>query len=149
MDLKEMLTNYEGLLTKKDELAEATKANNAAIKEAKSKIADQMIDDDTPQITVGDRSYSLQEVTRYSKKGDDTLAAEGLNFFEELRNLGRGDLIKETVNAQSLQAAMKEEAENNDGELPEGFARIVTVFDDYDIHRTKARNKALKKAKGE
>ena len=43
MSLDEMLQQYEALLQKKDELAEATKKNNQAIEEMKKSISDEMV----------------------------------------------------------------------------------------------------------
>ena len=54
---------------------------------------------------------------------------------------GLGDLIKETVNAQSLQGAMSNLAEENDDELPEDFEGLVNVYSFNDVTRRKSRIK--------
>lgn len=118
MKLTEMLGQYEELLDKKDQLAKDTKDNNAAIDKLKAEIAEMMIDEDIPSQGYGDYIYSLQDKVKYSKRGEAYLQERGLDFFEVLREQGLGELIKETVNAGSLQSAMKEIAEENDGELP-------------------------------
>ena len=48
MDLLEMVKHYQGLLETKDDLAERTKANNAAIEAAKAEITQQMVGEDAP-----------------------------------------------------------------------------------------------------
>ena len=147
MKLTEMLGQYEELLDKKDQLAKDTKDNNAKIEALKQDIAQQMIDDDCPRIAVGDCMFSLQIKSKYSKRSEEYLAANGLDFFEVLREQGFADLIKETVNAGSLQSAMTALVEEN-GELPVELAEVISQFDQTDILRRKQTSSALKKAKG-
>ena len=147
MKLTEMLGQYEELLDKKDALDKETKDNNAAIDKLKAEIAEMMIDEDIPSQGYGDYVYSLQDKVKYSKRGDAQLMEKGLDFFEVLREQGLGDLIKETVNPRSLQSAMKEIADENDGELPPELDEIVSSYEMTDIARRKSTNKALKKAK--
>ena len=147
MKLTEMLGPYEELLDKKDALDKETKDNNAAIDKLKAEIAEMMIDEDIPSQGYGDYVYSLQDKVKYSKRGDAQLMEKGLDFFEVLREQGLGDLIKETVNPRSLQSAMKEIADENDGELPPELDEVVSSYEMTDIARRKSANKALKKAK--
>lgn len=147
MKLTEMLGQYEELLDKKDALDKETKDNNAAIDKLKAEIAEMMIDEDIPSQGYGDYVYSLQDKVKYSKRGDAQLMEKGLDFFDVLREQGLGDLIKETVNPRSLQSAMKEIADENDGELPPELDEVVSSYEMTDIARRKSANKALKKAK--
>lgn len=120
MKLTEMLGQYEELLDKKDQLAKDTKDNNAAIDKLKAEIAEMMIDEDIPSQGYGDYIYSLQDKVKYSKRGE-----------------------------AYLQSAMKEIAEENDGELPPELDEVVSSYEMTDIARRKSTNKALKRAKGE
>ena len=140
---------YEVLLDKKDQLAQDTKDNNAAIEKLKAEIAEMMIDEDIPSQGYGDYVYSLQDKIKYSKRGEAELQEKGLDFFEVLREQGFGDIIKETVNANTLQSTMKAVADENDGELPPELDEIVSSYEMTDISRRKSTNKALKRAKGE
>lgn len=149
MKLTEMLGQYEELLDKKDQLAKDTKDNNAAIDKLKAEIAETMIDEDIPSQGYGDYVYSLQDKIKYSKRGEAELQEKGLDFFEVLREQGFGDIIKETVNANTLQSTMKAVADENDGELPPELDEIVSSYEMTDITRRKSTNKALKRAKGE
>lgn len=149
MKLTEMLAQYEVLLDKKDQLAQDTKDNNAAIDKLKAEIAETMIDEDIPPQGYGDYVYSLQDKIKYSKRGEAELQEKGLDFFEVLREQGFGDIIKETVNANTLQSTMKAVADENDGELPPELDEIVSSYEMTDISRRKSTNKALKRAKGE
>lgn len=146
MALQNMIQEYEQLLTRKDELAEETKAVNASIEEAKQAIADQMVEEDTPQISIGSYSYSLQNKTKWSKKSEAKLMEEGLNFFEVLREQGLGDLIKETVNARSLDATLNDMAESEEG-VPDELLDVVSRYDMLDIRRSKVRSSAVSRAK--
>lgn len=146
MALQNMIQEYEQLLTRKDELAEETKAVNASIEEAKQAIADQMVEDDTPQISIGSYSYSLQNKTKWSKKSEAKLMEEGLDFFEVLREQGLGNLIKETVNARSLDATLNDMAESEEG-VPDELLDVVSRYDMLDIRRSKVRNSAVSRAK--
>lgn len=149
MKLTEMLAQYEVLLDKKDQLAKDAKDNNAAIEKLKAEIAETMIDEDIPSQGYGDYVYSLQDKIKYSKRGEAELQEKGLDFFEVLREQGFGDIIKETVNANTLQSTMKAVADENDGELPPELDEIVSSYEMTDISRRKSTNKALKRAKGE
>ena len=145
--LSDKIREYQALLDKKEAIADAEKENNKAIKELVDTISQIMVDEDCPKIGVGDYTYSLNVKTKYSKKGEEKLMAAGVNFLDVLRQQGYGDLIKETVNAQSLQSAMKECAQQNGGELPEELLEVISVYDENDIKRTKSRSRSLQKAK--
>lgn len=134
MTLLEMVRNYQALLEEKDRLAECTKANNAAIEVAKNEIAQQMIDDDCPRISSGGYSFSLTQKTSYSKKSEADLAEAGVDFFEVLREEGLGDIIKETVAAQTLQSTIKAFVEEH-GELSEALSQIIREYEFNDITR--------------
>ena len=58
-----------------------------------------------------------------------------------------GDIIKRTVNAQTLNGAMAGLVEENDGELPEDFEEFIKPYQYYDVGKRKETNKAAKNAK--
>jgi len=140
MTLLDMVRKYQDLLTEKDRLSDLTKENNAAIEAAKAEIAQQMVDDDCPRISCGGYSFSLTPKTSYSKKSEEELAATGADFFGTLREEGLGDLIVETVNARTLQSAMKAYVDEN-GELSEGLEAVIKVYDYNDITRRRETRK--------
>ncbi len=147
MSLLEMLSEYNELLDKKDGLKEATRQNNEAIEEKKREIAQQMIDDDVPSISVGGYKFFLQDKTIYSKKSEADLLEAGLDFLEVLREQGLGDIINETVNPRTLQSTVKNLVDEA-GSLPEELVEILNVYDTYEIGRRRETNKAAKKARG-
>ncbi len=147
MTIAENLRLYSDLLERKDDLKELTKKNNADIEELKQEIAQQMIDEDTPEMAIGDYIFSLRDKTEYSKKSEKALQEAGLDFLTILREQGLGDIIVEQVNARTLNSAIKNLVAE-EGELPEELDAVLSRFDTYEVARRKKRNKALNKAKG-
>jgi hypothetical protein len=134
--LLEKIRKYSELLDDKARLRGETTENNKAIEACRDELAKMMLDSEVPKITTGGYSYSLRDVTKYSKKAE---AEDAL--FDALRANDLGDLIKETVNAQTLQGAMSDLAEENDGALPPDFTELVNVYNYYDVSRRKATAK--------
>lgn len=134
MTITEQVDQYRQLLDRKEQLAEATKENNAAIEIVRDALAALMIDEEVPQISREGYSYSLAVKTKYSKASGQDEA-----LMQVLREYGLGDLIRETINAQSLQGAMSNLVAENDDELPEEFNGLVNVYEFNDIVRRKCR----------
>ena len=140
MDLLEMVKHYQTLLETKEDLAERTKANNAAIEAAKAEIAQQMVDDECPRISTGGYCFSLTAKTSYTKRSDAELAESGLNFLDTLREEGLGDIIVEKVDPRTLQSTVKAYVDEH-GELSEGLEAIIRSYDYNDITRRKEKRK--------
>lgn len=138
MDIFELTDMLNEALTLKDELADRTKSNNKHIEQLKQELADQMIDNEMTSISRCGFKFTLQEKTRYSKKSEADLQAEGIDFHEALRAAGFGDLIVETVNPRSLQSSLANYVDEND-ELPEALAPAINTYETLDIARRKER----------
>lgn len=106
------------------ELREA-KHDRDAIKE---ELINAMLEEETDSIGRNGRKYSLQAKTKYSKA-----AGMEAELFGLLREQGLGDIIQETVNANTLSATMKAMAEENDGVLPEEYADCINTYEYTDI----------------
>jgi len=139
--LTDLVKELRKLLDEKESLTDQEKQNKADIEAKKKEIAQQMIDDDTPKIVVEGFSYALQSKTSYNKIADKALAEAGIDYLETLREEGFGTLIKETVNARTLQSAMADYVDEH-GELSEGLLTIIHPFDYNDIS---CRREAKKK----
>lgn len=133
MTLLEKIDEFKALLDEKDELKTKTTENNRAVEICKKELSDMMLAEETTKVVRSGFSYNLQDKTRYSKK-----AGCDEDLFNLLRENGLGDLIKETVNAQSLQGAMSNLAEESGGELPEAFADVINVYQYLDISKRRA-----------
>lgn len=148
--LDKKVREYKEILDRKDELAEQTKANNAAKEALEQEICQIMVDEEKPNTVVDGFTYSLQQKTMYAKKSEDALAKlreeEGLEFFEVLREQGLGDLIVERVDPRTLQSAVAGMVEDAD-ELPEDLAKCLSVYEKLSISKRKANTKALDRAK--
>lgn len=142
-DIFSLIDEYKELLDEKDRLKDATTENNKALKAKRNELAQAMIDAESPKISRGGFLYSLQDKTKYNKIGGCDEDA----FFETLEEHGLGDIIKRTVNAQTLNGAMAGLVEENDGELPEDFEDFIKPYQYYDVGKKKETNKAEKNAK--
>lgn len=133
-----LIDRFKELLDQKETLAEQTKKNNAEVIEVRDKLAAAMVEAELDQVGRHGINWKLKPTTKYSKK-----AGKDDELFELLREHGLGDLIKETVNAQTLQGAMSELAAENDDELPEDFAEVINTFEYMDVsHRRITAKKA-------
>ena len=133
-EILQLSEEYNRLLDKKDELAEAMRANNLELDRCRTQLADKMLAADLVKFSHDGYGFTAVAKTKYSKR-----AGADNELFRLLRTEGLGDLIKETVNANSLNAAMGELAEENDGELPEAFADVLNVYNYTDILRRKSK----------
>lgn len=135
-ELFDRIDTLSDLLSKKEQLDSETKANNEKIKKLKEELSEEMILAETPKIVRCGYAYTAQIKTKYNKKGNKRLIEDGVDYFETLRNEGLGDLIQETVNANSLNAAVANYVEEN-GELSDGLKKIIEPYEFYDISRRK------------
>lgn len=142
-DIFSLIDEYKELLDKKDELKEATTENNKSLEAKRNELAQAMIDAESPKVSRGGFLYSLQDKTKYNKIGGCDEDA----FFNTLEEHGLGDIIKRTVNAQTLNGAMAGLVEENDGELPEDFEDFIKPYQYYDVGKRKETNNAAKNAK--
>lgn len=146
-ELDEKVRLYKLLLDRKEELAEQTKANNKERETLEQEICQMMIDEDKPSTVVDGFTYSLQQKTEYSKKSEEYLAQNGIDFFEVLREQGLGDLIVERVDPRTLSSSCKAIVEEQ-GELPEELAECISAYEKLGISKRKANTAALNRAKG-
>lgn len=133
-----LIDRFKALLDRKEELADETKRNNAEVIECRDKLAAAMVEAEIDQVGRHGINWKLKPTTKFSKKAgmDDAL-------FELLREHGLGDLIEPTVNAQTLQGAMSELAKENDDELPEEFAEVISVYEYMDVSHRKATKSTI------
>ena len=96
-------------------------------------LAERMISTETQNFTRNGTMFCLTNSTRAS-------AAAGRKdaLFEALRAAGYGDLVYETVNANSLSAFVEEQTTENDDVLPPWLDGLVTVFEKTTVGVRKA-----------
>lgn len=145
-ELDDKVREYKAVLDRKDELAELTKENNKQKELLEQEICQMMIDEDKPSTVVDGYNYSLQQKTEYSKRSEEYLAENNLDFFEILREQGLGDIIVEKVDPRTLSSTCKNIVEEQ-GELPEELAECISVYDKMQLSKKKANTAALNRAK--
>jgi hypothetical protein len=115
----------------KEQLAEL----NEELRSAQIALTDAMAATECPSFTHSDKAYSLTCTTRWSadveRKSElyDALHAQGL---EELF----------TVNAQTLGSFVKEQIDEETGELPDWLTGLVRSYDDIGIQMRKSTKKS-------
>ena len=96
-------------------------------------LVEQMIASETQNFTRNGTMFCLTSMTRAS-----ATAGRKDELFEALREAGYGDLVYETVNANSLSAFVKEQTTENGDALPEWLDGLVTVFEKTTVGVRKA-----------
>lgn len=142
-DIYELIDRYKELLDERDRLKDLQAENTTSLDAARRELTAAMIEEESPKVSRGGFLYSLQDKTKYSKAG----GVDEDEFFAVLEDNGIGDIIKRTVNAQTLQGAMSAAAEENGGELPEEYADYINVYQYYDVQKRKETNRAATTAK--
>ena len=133
--IKQLIDRYEMLLEEKDYLKKQTKDVNAALDEATIDLATAISDEDLTDINDGDYTYTPGVQTRYSFKSQAALDEAGLDKFEPFeQDEALQHLVKKNINNNSLQSAMKEMAESEDG-IPEDVMAVLNTFDKISISR--------------
>lgn len=145
-DLRSLVSMYEDARAKKEELEATLKEANKALQEAETALSDEMLEEDTPSITIGEYTYSFKNETKYNFVSAEKLAEMGADKFQVLRDNGFGFLITERVDSRTLSSTMKEVAESDEG-IPEEIDSILSKFEVQGVGRRKATAKAMAKAR--
>ena len=133
---EELFVLYDRLRALRDEKAEAEKRLkdlNAAIDEAEYRLSERMAESETQNFTRQGMMFCLTTKTRAS-----ATAGRKAELFAALRDEGYGDLVYETVNANSLSAFVKEQMAENGDALPGWLDGLVNVFEKTGVSLRKA-----------
>ena len=96
-------------------------------------LAERMIASETQNFTRNGTTFCLTNATRAS-----AAAGRKDELFAALRGAGFGDLVYETVNANSLSAFVKEQTAENEDVLPNWLDGLVNVFEKTTVGVRKA-----------
>lgn len=137
--LAEAASNLVELKAEKVRLAKATKTNNEEVDAAQDTLWELMIDADLQSLVHAGHSFSLSEVMYASPA-----AGCGPDVYQWLKDNDYADLVKETVNAQTLAATVREMMEDSEGvkdvaNIPEDLAALLSIFPKKTISVTKKR----------
>ena len=133
---EELFTLADRLRALRDEKAEADqrlKELNTAIDEAEYRLSEMMAESETQNFTRAGMMFCLTTKTRAS-----ATAGRKEELFAALRGEGYGDLVYETVNANSLSAFVKEQMAENGDALPGWLSGLVNVFEKTGVSLRKA-----------
>lgn len=131
-DIFILADRLQSLKERKKHLEDETKTVNAEIEETEAKLADLMIQEEMQNFTRNGQMFYLQTKTYAS-----AVPERKSELFAWLKENGYGDLVYETVNANSLAAFVREQLEESD-ELPESLAELVNVYEKTTVAMKKA-----------
>lgn len=129
----EMADRLRGLRDEKAELEKRMKEINGEIDDTDFRLSELMAETETQNFTRAGMMFCLTSKTRAS-----AAAGRKEELFAALRGEGFGDLVYETVNANSLSAFVKEQIEENGDVLPEWLDGLVNVFEKTSVSLRKA-----------
>ncbi len=132
-DLAEQLKMLRG---EKKEAEQRVKDINAALDEVEYRLAEMMADTETQNFTRAGTMFSLTTKTRASAAAD-----RKDKLYAALKAEGYGDLVYETVNANSLSAFVNEQIPENNETLPKWLEGLVNVFEQTKFSVRKAARK--------
>lgn len=121
------------LRDQKNEAEQALKAITEKLEEVEYKLSEVMAETETQNFTRSGIMFYLTTKTRAS-----AVAGSKEKLYATLKQRGFGDLVYETVNANSLSAFVKEQIGENEETLPGWLAGLVTVFDKTTVAVRKA-----------
>lgn len=112
------------LRKQKAEYEDKLKDINAEIDSVDLALSTLMAETETQNFTHAGTTFCLTTKTRAS-----AIAGRKEELYEALRKEGYGDLVYETVNANSLSAFVKEQIAENNDTIPSWLDGIVNVFE--------------------
>ena len=140
MDITDMMYDLaeqlKMLCGEKKEAEQRVKDINAALDEVEYRLAEMMADTETQNFTRAGTMFSLTTKTRASAAAD-----RKDELYAALKAEGYGDLVYETVNANSLSAFVNEQIPENNETLPKWLEGLVNVFEQTKVSVRKAARK--------
>ena len=131
--LFEWADKLKALRDRKDELEAELKQVNMDIDNADWHLSNLMAETETQNFTRAGTIFCLTTKTRASAR-----AGQKDELFAALRDEGYGDMITETVNANSLSSFVKEQIAENGDALPDWLDGLVSVFEKTTVGVRKA-----------
>ena len=129
----ELADELKRLRDLKADLEQQVKDTAAQIDETDYRLSELMAETETQNFTRAGTMFCLTTKTRAS-----AVAGNKEALHTALREQGYGDLVYETVNANSLSSFVKEQIEENGDALPAWLLGLVNVFDKVTVGVRKA-----------
>lgn len=134
MNIFELADKLKELRDKKKQLENEVKEINTEIEETEQELVQQMLEEEMQNFSRNGTLFYLNTKTFASPVPD-----EKEKLYQALKDNGYGDLVYETVNSNSLSAFIKEQIEQNEGELPKWLDGLVNVYDKTTIGMRKTK----------
>ena len=132
-DLFALADELRELKETKKRLEDELKTVGLEIDRVDADLAERMADAETQNFTRNGTMFCLTSTTRAS-----VVSGRKDELFDALREAGFGDLVYETVNANSLSAFVKEQTTENGDALPQWLDGLVNVFEKTTVGVRKA-----------
>lgn len=120
----ELADRLRALREEKTEAEQRVKDINADMEETEYRLSELMAETETQNFTRAGMMFCLTTKTRAS-----AMAGSKDELYQALKKAGYGDLVYETVNANSLSAFVKEQMAENGDVLPGWLNGLVNVFE--------------------
>jgi len=129
----ELADRLKELREAKQQAEQEVKRLNAQIDEVDYELSELMAETETQNFTRSGTMFCLTTTTRAS-----TAAGKKDELYSLLKKNGYGDLVYETVNANSLSAFVKEQMAENNDVLPDWLSGLVSVYEKTSVGVRKA-----------
>lgn len=129
MDMFTLADTLRAARDHKDALKAELEEVNRAIEQIDTQLSEAMLTADCPNFKRKDKLFYLK--TRLFASAKD---GQKQRLYQALKDAGYGDLVYETVNANTLNSFVKEQLEENGGEeLPAWLAEVVKTTDKVSV----------------
>jgi vacuolar-type H+-ATPase subunit I/STV1 len=129
----ELADKLKNLREQKADTEALLKEINEQIDETDYRLSEIMAETETQNFTRSGTMFCLTTKTRAS-----AVAGSKEELYSALRQQGFGELVYETVNANSLSSFVKEQIEENGDALPDWLIGLVNVYDKTTVGVRKA-----------
>lgn len=123
-NMYELAEHLKQLREKKKAAEQQLKDIHAEIAQTEYQLSVQMAETETQNFTRAGTTFALTTKTRAS-----AMAGRKEELYAALKENGYGDLVYETVNANSLSAFVKEQIAENQNTVPEWLSGLVHVYE--------------------
>lgn len=120
----ELADQLKALREAKKQTEQEVKSLVAQIDEVDFALSELMADTETQSFSRAGTLFYLTTTTRASSVAD-----RKIELYETLKKEGFGDLVYETVNANSLSAFVKEQKSENEDTLPQWLEGLVNLYE--------------------
>jgi len=135
-ELFALADRLRSLRDEKEDMERIVKDIIADIEATEQRLAEAMIDSETQNFTRAGRMFCLTTKVRAA-----AIAGAKEELFAALKENGFGDLVYETVNANTLSSFVKEQLTGNEDALPAWLDGLVKVFEQTGVSVRKTTKK--------